>query len=190
MWRKTEGNPQTPPAISTGYRNPSTPGVPMTNNPRDLAPILPVTSKAAACVTQGIKIKGELTGSEDLFVDGQVEGSITLTNSVITVGPNASVKAEISAREVVVRGRVQGKITGTEKIQVWSTARIQGDMKSERIAVEEGAELHGTLEVGKAITSAADLSRGITAKKAEPPKSKDSGGEERTSSGAAVAGAS
>ena len=79
----------------------------MTNNPKDFSGASPVTSKAAACVTQGIKIKGELTGSEDLFIDGQVEGSITLTNSVVTVGPNASVKAEITAREVVVRGRVR-----------------------------------------------------------------------------------
>jgi hypothetical protein len=84
------------------------------NNPKEFAPGLSVNSKVAACVSQGIKIKGELTGSEDLFVDGQVEGSITLTNSVVTVGPNASVKAEISAREVVVRGRVQGRITGTD----------------------------------------------------------------------------
>jgi len=190
MWRKSEGNSQTSPAISTGYEVPSTPGVPMTNTPKDFAAALPVTSKAAACVTQGIKIKGELTGSEDLFIDGQVEGSITLTNSIVTVGPNASVKAEISAREVVVRGRVQGKVTGSEKIQVWSTARIHGDMKSERIAVEEGAELHGTLEVGKVSSAGTDLSRGIAAKKIEPVKVKDSSaGEEKTSSGAAAAGA-
>src|SRR5438093_1531446 len=100
----------------------------MSFNQKDAAGPLPVTSKAAACVSQGIKIKGELTGSEDLFVDGQVEGSITFTNTIVTVGPNATVKAEIIAREVVLRGRVQGKVTGSEKIQVWNTARIHGDM--------------------------------------------------------------
>jgi cytoskeletal protein CcmA (bactofilin family) len=163
----------------------------MINNPKDFAGSLPVTSKAAACVSQGIKIKGELTGSEDLFVDGHVEGTITLTNSVVTVGPNATVKAEIAAREVVVRGRVDGKISGTEKIQVWNTARIHGDMKSERIAVEEGAELHGTMEVGKAAGSGADFARGAGAKKADSSRVKDAvSGEEKTSSGAAVAGAS
>ena len=61
-------------------------------------------------------------------------------------------KAEITAREVVVRGRVEGKISGSEKIQVWNSARIHGDMKSERIAVEEGAELHGTMEVWKIVS--------------------------------------
>jgi cytoskeletal protein CcmA (bactofilin family) len=162
----------------------------MSFNQKDSAGPLPVTPKAAACVSQGIKIKGELTGSEDLFVDGQVEGSITLTNSVVTVGPNASVKAEIIAREVVVRGRVQGKISGSEKIQVWNTARIHGDMKSERIAVEEGAELHGTLEVGKAADRPADAFK-TPAKKADGGKTSPSGsGEEKSSSGAAVAGAS
>jgi cytoskeletal protein CcmA (bactofilin family) len=169
----------------------------MTSNPRDFAgappAVSPSSSKVAACVSQGIKIKGELTGSEDLFVDGHVEGSITLTNSVVTVGPNATVKAEIIAREVVVRGKVDGKITGTEKIQIWNTARVHGDMKSERIAVEEGAELHGSMEVGKPASAAADAGRGSAFKKPELSKAKESASnEEKTSSGAgaAVAGAS
>lgn len=151
----------------------------MATNPRDLAGVPPVNSKATACVSQGIKIKGELTGSEDLFIDGQVDGSIVLTNAVVTVGPNAKVKAEITAREVVVRGRVDGKISGSEKIQVWNSARIHGDMKSERIAVEEGAELHGTMEVGKQIDHASDSAKSAAAKKSETAKP----------SGAAVAGA-
>ena len=162
----------------------------MSTNSRDFAGGPSVTSKAAACVSQGIKIKGELTGSEDLFIDGQVEGSIILTNSIVTVGPNAIVKAEISAREVVLRGRVQGKVTGSEKIQVWNTARVHGDMKSERIAVEEGAELHGSLEVGKPVERSADVPKSTNAKKADSGKASPSGGEEKASSGAAVAGAS
>jgi cytoskeletal protein CcmA (bactofilin family) len=159
----------------------------MATNPRDFAGAPQVTSKtAAACVTQGIKIKGELSGSEDLFIDGQIEGSIIFTNSVVTVGPNAKVKAEISAREVIVRGRVEGKVSGTEKIQVWSSARIQGDMKSERVAIEEGAELHGSLEVGKIIDHTHDTARSAAAKKVETGKLNSS---EKPSSGAAVAGA-
>jgi cytoskeletal protein CcmA (bactofilin family) len=176
--------------FSTASGHAATSGVSMTINPVQTTGIPPVTSKVAACVSQGIKIKGELTGSEDLFIDGQIEGSITLTNSVVTVGPNAKVKAEINAREVVVRGRVDGKVTGTEKIQVWNTARINGDMKSERIAVEEGAELHGTLEVGKVSDRFADMSKGASAKKAENVKTNSaSSSEEKPSSGAAVAGA-
>jgi len=58
-------------------------------------------------LSQGIRIKGEITGSEDLFIDGNVEGKVTFSNAVLTVGPNASVKADINAREIVVRGRVE-----------------------------------------------------------------------------------
>ena len=153
----------------------------MATNPRDFAGVPPVTSKAAACVTQGIKIKGELSGSEDLFIDGQVDGTVSFPNSMVTVGPNAKVKAEITAREVVVRGRVEGKISGSEKIQVWNSARINGDMKSERIAVEEGAELHGTMEVGKLADRSQDAAKTASAKKVETGK--------QPSTGAAVAGA-
>lgn len=159
----------------------------MATDPRDFAGAPPVTSKtAAACVTQGIRIKGELIGSEDLFIDGQIEGSIIFTNSIVTVGPNAKVKAEISAREVIVRGRVDGKVTGTEKIQVWSSARVQGDMKSERIAIEEGAELHGSLEVGKVMDHTHDAAKNAGPRKVETGKLTPS---EKPSSGAAVAGA-
>ena len=153
----------------------------MATNPRDFAAVPPVTSKSAACVTQGIKIKGELSGSEDLFIDGQVDGTVSFPNSIVTVGPNAKVKAEITAREVVVRGRVEGKISGSEKIQVWNSARIHGDMKSERIAVEEGAELHGTMEVGKSADRSQDVAKNASAKKVETGK--------QPSTGAAVAGA-
>jgi cytoskeletal protein CcmA (bactofilin family) len=191
MWRKEEADPHLPSKISTGPGNVTTPGVSMTVNPKDVAGIPPVSTKAAACVSQGIKIKGELTGSEDLFIDGQVEGSVTLTNSVLTVGPNATVKADIIAREVIVRGRVQGRITGSEKIQVWNTARIHGDMKAERIAVEEGSELHGTLEVGKVADRSSDVSKSAFVKKPDSGKTGlTAGGEEKSSSGAAVAGAS
>jgi cytoskeletal protein CcmA (bactofilin family) len=159
----------------------------MATDPRDFSGAPHLTSKtAAACVTQGIRINGELTGGEDLFIDGQIEGSIIFTNSVVTVGPNARVKAEISAREVIVRGRVEGKVTGTEKIQVWSSARVQGDMKSERITIEEGAELHGSLEVGKVMDHTHDAAKNAGARKVETGKLTPS---EKPSSGAAVAGA-
>jgi cytoskeletal protein CcmA (bactofilin family) len=146
-----------------------------------------VSSNASACISQGIKIKGEVSGTEDLFIDGQIEGKLSFANAVVTVGPNASVKADIVAREIVVRGRIDGKLTGSEKIQVWGTARVNGDLKSERISIEEGAELHGQMEAGKSPLATSNTS---APKKLESSKLKDAAsGEERTSSGAAVAGA-
>jgi len=126
-------------------------------------------------VSQGIRIKGEITGSEDLFIDGTVDGKITVTNAVVTVGPNATVKAEIIGREVVVRGKVDGKLTASERIQIWSTARVNGDVKAEKIAIEEGAELHGKMEAGRQPDQSSD--------------SRKSAREASTAPGAAVAGA-
>jgi cytoskeletal protein CcmA (bactofilin family) len=109
---------------------------------------VPVSIKAAACISQGIRIKGEVTGSEDLFVDGHVEGKLNLSdNCTVTIGPNGEVKADISARQVIVRGRVDGKIMGREKIELWSTANIAGDLRTERLVIEDGAVLRGRVEI-------------------------------------------
>jgi cytoskeletal protein CcmA (bactofilin family) len=108
----------------------------------------PVSAKAAACISQGIRIKGEVSGSEDLFVDGHVEGKLNLSDTCsVTIGPHGEVKADISAREVIVRGRVDGKIIGREKIELWSTANIAGDLRTERLTIEDGAVLRGRVEI-------------------------------------------
>jgi cytoskeletal protein CcmA (bactofilin family) len=111
---------------------------------------LPVSPRAAACISQGIRIKGEITGKEDLFVDGTVEGKLDFGNASVTVGPNGKVKADISAREVIVRGQVDGKIEGTEKVQLWNSGRVTGEVRTERLAIEDGALLRGKVEAGKA----------------------------------------
>ena len=178
MWRKEDGNPQPSPELSASSTSPDT--------GKTAAAVPPLSGRASACVSQGIKIKGEVTGSEDLFIDGIIDGKINLANSVLTVGPNATVKAEITSRELVLRGRTEGKLTASERIQIWSSARVHGDKKAERISIEEGAELHGKLEAGKLSSSAplSDLSHGKKADKhKEPP------GDQKTASGAATAGA-
>ena len=116
---------------------------------RDASGGLPVSAKAAACISQGIRIKGEITGSEDLFVDGHVEGKLNLANGSLTVGPNGSVSADVFAREVVVRGRVDGKIVGRERVQLWSTGQVIGEVQTQRLAIEDGAMLRGKVETGR-----------------------------------------
>jgi cytoskeletal protein CcmA (bactofilin family) len=145
MWRKEDGNPQASPEHSSSSMNTTTAGKAGAGAPGSTS----ASGKVPACVSQGIKIKGEVTGTEDLFVDGLVEGKITISNSTVTVGPNATVKAEIIARDLVVRGRADGKFTATERIQLWHTARVHGDLKSERISIEDGAELSGRVEAGR-----------------------------------------
>jgi Polymer-forming cytoskeletal len=112
MWRKPEENkPQ-----SALDALPST--VPA---PRRPAAAAPVSSNAPACVTQGIKIKGEVSGREDLVLDGEFEGKIHIADGIFTVGPNARINAEIEAREIIVRGEVIGTLKARERVQVRST---------------------------------------------------------------------
>ncbi len=116
-------------------------------SPQRSATAAPQVSPDAACVTQGIKIKGEISGREDLFLDGTFEGKIHIADGSFTVGPNARVNAEIEAREIIVRGEVIGTLKARERVQVWSTGRVTGDMETRGIVIEDGAILRGKVEV-------------------------------------------
>ncbi len=188
MWRKDEvkpqGAPQAPAPAAASFPQPSPSSSPATSSvaPSSSAASssLPVSLRAAACIAQGIKIKGEITGKEDLFVDGTVEGKLEMGNGTVTVGPNGKVKADISAREIVVRGQVEGKLDGTEKVQLWSTGRVEGEVRTQRLAIEDGAVLRGQVEAGKeqprskesrtssAFSGAADKSKSSSAAAASP----------------------
>src|SRR5260370_32769619 len=147
MWKKEDSKPEgfsgspAAPAISATSSSPTTSSMPSVSG------AVPTSSRAAACISQGIRIKGEVTGSEDLFVDGVVEGKLSLTtNSCLTIGPNGHVKADVLAREVIVRGRMEGKVTGRDKVQLWSTGQITGEVQTDRLAIADGARLRGRAE--------------------------------------------
>jgi len=118
----------------------------------------PLTGEFAH-IGKSVVIKGELSGSEDLFVDGQVEGSIELRNNKLIVGPNASVKASVSAKGVVIQGTVQGTVNATDRVELRKSAVVNGDVITQRISIEEGAFLKGKVDVhgepGKATVPAA-----------------------------------
>jgi cytoskeletal protein CcmA (bactofilin family) len=153
MWKKEDAKPL---GVSEHSSSPSAPplspaGSQTAVSPRDASVAPPVSSRASACISQGIRIKGEITGSEDLFVDGPIEGKLNLTNGSLTVGPNGTVKADVVAREVIVRGRLEGKIQGRERVQLWSTGQVIGEVQTQRLAIEDGAVLRGKVETGKPI---------------------------------------
>ena len=153
MWKKEDGKPQgfsptSATAVNTAAASIATSSAPAASLPAPIA-ALPVSPRAAACISQGIKIKGEVTGSEDLFVDGFVDGKLNLTNGSLTIGPNGQVKADVTAREVVVRGKVEGSVSGRDKVELWSTSQVAGEVQTERLSVEEGALLRGKGEAGK-----------------------------------------
>lgn len=187
MWRKEDGRPQNSNEISTGPISSNPSAASTSPSAKNATPGVAASPNAVACLSQGIRIKGEIIGGEDLFIDGNVEGKITFQNSVLTVGPNATVKADITAREIVVRGRVNGKLEGGERVQIWNTGRVNGDIHADRVAIEEGAEVRGKMEAGKAPSRPAEA---FASKKAEAPKAKEIVSEaDKTSPGAAVAGA-
>ncbi|MGB9073010.1 MAG: polymer-forming cytoskeletal protein [Terriglobales bacterium] len=112
-----------------------------------------------AHIGKSVVIKGELSGSEDLYVDGQVEGSIELRNHSLIVGPNGNVKASVTAKGVVIQGKVEGKVNATERVELRKSAVVNGDVVTQRIAMEEGAFFKGKIDVqrepGKAAAPAA-----------------------------------
>jgi cytoskeletal protein CcmA (bactofilin family) len=127
----------------------------MTTPPQRTAPASGNASGSAS-VSQGIRIRGEITGSENLYIDGQIEGKLDLGNASVTVGPNGVVKADVTAREVIVRGRVDGKVVGSERIQIASSGQIIGEIHCERIAIEDGAVLRGKVETGRPLAKPAE----------------------------------
>src|SRR5215472_2366227 len=105
------------------------------------------TSGDFAHIGKSVNIKGELSGSEDIYVDGQVEGSIQLAGNSLTVGPNGRVRANVTAKNVTVGGTLDGNIQASERTELRKSAVVNGDVHTKRIAIEEGAYFKGKLEI-------------------------------------------
>lgn len=107
-------------------------------------------AEGSTVIGKSVVIRGELAGGEDLFLDGTMEGTITLTGSRLTVGPNARVTANISAQDVVIFGRVDGNILASGSIDLRQTASLVGDVQAGRLAIEESAMIKGRVELNPA----------------------------------------
>jgi len=102
-----------------------------------------------AKVGKSVVIKGEVSGSEDLYIDGEVEGNIDLRNNSVTIGPNGKVRASVSAKSIVVQGKVDGSLTASDRLDLRKSAIVTGDVTTQRIAIEEGAFLKGKVDIQK-----------------------------------------
>jgi len=105
-----------------------------------------------AQIGKSVVIKGELSGSEDLFLDGLVEGTIALKGNSLTVGPNGNVKASIDAKGVVVQGKLEGNIQASDRVELRKSANVTGDIATQRISIEEGAFLKGKVDIHRTDT--------------------------------------
>ena len=151
MWKPTN-QPQTParpePERST-TPTPSAPAMPTaTAEPAMPRPVTTTTADQAT-IGKSLVIKGEVTGSESLYIDGRVEGSINLSGNRVTVGRNGVVAANINAREIVVLGKVRGNLTASDRVDIRSDGSLTGDVIAARISIEDGAYFKGGIDIRK-----------------------------------------
>jgi cytoskeletal protein CcmA (bactofilin family) len=152
MWKPTN-QPSTTPSRPTEPERPSVP-TPITSAPSEPASAAPRPAVAAstadqATIGKSLVIKGEVTGSESLYIDGRVEGSINLAGNRVTVGRNGVVAANINAREIVVLGKVRGNLTASDRVDIRSDGSLTGDVVAARISIEDGAFFKGGIDIRK-----------------------------------------
>ena len=114
-------------------------------------------------IGKSVVIKGELNGSEDLTIEGQVEGTIQLRDHVLTIGPNGKIKAQVFAKSVIVLGEITGNVTASEKVDIRDKGSVDGDIVSPRVAIAEGAHFRGSVDMQRK-TAAATQSQAQTQK--------------------------
>src|SRR5687768_10029200 len=146
MWKRDESvKPAAPPA-PTPAAAPSAPvgAAPSASEPRAQF------GRDMVNIGKSVVIKGELSGSEDLTIEGHVEGRIDLKGNVLTIGPNGKIKAEVFAKAVVVLGEVTGNVTASEKVDIRDNGSVDGDIASPRVAIAEGAHFRGSVDMQRA----------------------------------------
>jgi cytoskeletal protein CcmA (bactofilin family) len=155
MWKRDEAvKPPTAPAGSGTTPAPSvaSPADAVRTPSVSSAPIEPQRGMERSTVNIGksVIIKGELSGSEDLTIEGQVDGKIELRQNVLTIGPNGRIKAQVFAKSVVILGEVTGNVTASEKVDIRDNGSVDGDIAAPRVAIAEGAHFRGSIDMQKA----------------------------------------
>ena len=157
MWKPNQTGPSSP-ATPEPTRPATTPTAPAASfdtgasrpaSSSATASAAPLPTGEQATIGKSLVIKGELTGSESLYIDGKVEGAITLPGNRVTVGRNGQVAANISAREVVVLGKVRGNIQASDRVDIRSEGSLTGDVAAARISIEDGAYFKGGIDIRK-----------------------------------------
>jgi len=191
MWKRDEAVKPTAPA------GPGTAPAPQPGNAplaAEAAPARPATAgdlqrgqeKTAVNIGKSVVIKGELNGSEDLTIEGQVEGKIELRQNVLTIGANGRIKAQVFAKSVIILGEVTGNVTATEKVDIRDNGSVDGDIAAPRVAIAEGAHFRGSIDMQKGNAPKADSKTVSTASTPASAASSNTASTSSTSSGAAT----
>ncbi|SEB67033.1 bactofilin family protein [Terriglobus roseus] len=153
MWKpNTPGSGPATPSTPEPIR-PATPAAPVSSfeapSTRTASPQAAAATGEQATIGKSLMIKGEVTGSESLYIDGRIEGTINLPGNRVTVGRNGQVAANISAREIVVLGKVRGNCQASDRIDIRSEGSLTGDVIAARISIEDGAFFKGGIDIRK-----------------------------------------
>jgi cytoskeletal protein CcmA (bactofilin family) len=127
-----------------------------------------VIEGVSASIGKSVQVRGEVRGSEDLLVEGFVEGTITLTGSRLTIGAQAKVQADVSARDVIVLGELNGNITAIGRVELRSGANLVGDIQASRLSIEENAGFSGKVDLVQSPAAAATGTTGQAASQTSP----------------------
>ena len=145
MWKPNQTGPINSTPTPEPPRPASTPAPAIEPPARAQAP----SNAEQATIGKGLFIKGEISGSESLFVDGKIEGSINLPGNRVTVGRNGQVAANIIAREVVILGKIRGNVSATDRVDIRAEGALNGDVAAARISIEDGAFFKGGIDIKK-----------------------------------------
>jgi cytoskeletal protein CcmA (bactofilin family) len=171
MWKRDEaakpGGPTTQPTPAPApAAAPVTPAAPL--GAAEAARPQPITSvdthrsglEKTVNIGKSVIIKGELNGSEDLTIEGLVEGKIELRQNVLTIGPNGKIKAQVFAKSVIILGEVTGNVTATEKVDIRDNGSVDGDIAAPRVAIAEGAHFRGSIDMQRTGAKPGDAKSG------------------------------
>jgi cytoskeletal protein CcmA (bactofilin family) len=147
MWKsRPEEKPLSPTPVQPAFTPPAaTHSVAIKEPPKSSDPF----RADVAHIGKSVLIKGELSGSEDLYLDGEVEGSIDLREHSLVIGPNGRIRASIAARELVLHGKVEGDVHATERVELKKSSTLMGDVSTQRIVIEDGAFFKGAIDIPK-----------------------------------------
>src|SRR6202167_1142560 len=155
MWGdKKPDAPARPPLAQQPRTNATSGGTSISGEAKTMAPLdssYPASSSGSGTARLGasLHVKGEITGNEDLAIDGSVEGLVQLEDRKLTIGASAKVTADVIAREVVVYGNVKGNLRARDRIEIKKDGSVVGDLTTARIMIEDGAYFKGSIEIDK-----------------------------------------
>ena len=149
MWKRDEPAKPNVPATPAAPQavTPSSPAEPVLSRPSVSEAHRGPERSSTVNIGKSVVIKGELNGSEDLTIEGQVEGKIELRQNILTIGANGRIKAQVFAKAVIIFGEVTGNVTASEKVDIRDNGSVDGDITSPRVAIAEGAHFRGSIDM-------------------------------------------